>query len=287
VKPPRFDYVRRASLPASLQALADAGEDAKVLAGGQSLVPMMNFRLARPTILVDVSRVDELQGIRDTGASLVIGAGVRQREAERSSVVADGCPLLRQAIRHIGHPQIRARGTVGGSLAHADPSAELAGVAVALEAEFVAESVRGSRTLSAGEFFVGPYTSALTEDEILVETRFPKTGGARTAFVEFARRSGDFALAGAAIAIWPESDGRVQRARVAAIAVGGAPLRLSAVEDVLVGEPLSDGTIAEARRVAGREAAERLANVAGRDIEYRCDVLGSLVGRGLRTVAAT
>jgi CO/xanthine dehydrogenase FAD-binding subunit len=240
VKPPPVRYVRPGTLAEATAALAEAGDDAKVLAGGQSLVPMLNFRLARPTLLVDVAGLPELAGIERRNGDLDIGAGVTQLAAERSSEVAAACPLVHTSFRHIGHVQTRSRGTVGGSLAHADPAAELPAVALALGARVVAESVRGQRTIAAGELFLGPYWSALAEDEIVTRVLVPAHEGTRVACVEYARRAGDFALAGVAAALTVDAGGTIESARMAAFGVGPAPVRLTGVEELLVGHALGE-----------------------------------------------
>ena len=197
MKPAPFEYAAPASLD---EALALIGDEARPLAGGQSLVPMLNFRLARPARLVDLERVG-LDHVRVDGA-LRLGAMTRQATIERSREIAAGWPLLRQAVRHVGHPQIRARGTIGGSVAHADPKAELPVALAALGARFHVLSVAGARTLTAGELFRGPLMTALAPDELLVEIEVPPLpAGARTAFAEHARTHGDFAIAGVAAVV--------------------------------------------------------------------------------------
>jgi CO/xanthine dehydrogenase FAD-binding subunit len=197
VKPAPFEYAAPASLD---EALALIGDDARPLAGGQSLVPMLNFRLARPARLVDLERIG-LDHVRVDGA-LRIGAMTRQATIERSQEIAAGWPLLRQAVRHVGHPQIRARGTIGGSVAHADPKAELPVALAALGARFHVRSAAGARTLTAGQLFRGPLMTALAPDELLVEIEVPPLpAAARTAFAEHARTHGDFAIAGVAAVV--------------------------------------------------------------------------------------
>jgi CO/xanthine dehydrogenase FAD-binding subunit len=197
VKPAPFEYAAPASLD---EALALIGDDARPLAGGQSLVPMLNFRLARPARLVDLERVG-LDHVRVDGA-LRIGAMARQATIERSQEIAAGWPLLRQAVRHVGHPQIRARGTIGGSVAHADPKAELPVALAALGARFHVRSAAGARTLTAGQLFRGPLMTALAPDELLVEIEVPPLPAAAcTAFAEHARTHGDFAIAGVAAVV--------------------------------------------------------------------------------------
>ena len=234
MKPPRFDYRAPESLDEALDLLADSGPDARILAGGQSLVPVLNFRLARPGLLIDINRIAGLAGIEDKDDRLVIGATTRQRAIEMSSVVARAVPLLHEATRYVAHLPIRTRGTVGGSIANADPAAEDPAVAAALEATMVCRSRRGERRIAAAGFFVDVLTTALEPDEMLVAVEFPKIpDGAGAAFAEISRRDGDFALAGVA-AQFVLVDGRVRDARIAACGVGPAPLRFRDAEKVLL-----------------------------------------------------
>jgi aerobic carbon-monoxide dehydrogenase medium subunit len=279
VKPPRFSYARPSSLAEAVRVLADEDADAKVLAGGQSLLPMLNMRIAQPSVLVDIALLPELQGLHRDGEMLAIGAGVRQRAAETSAIVHELCPILPQALRHVGHHQIRNRGTVGGSLAHADPSAELPAVAVALDAELVATSTRGQRVIPAREFFAGPLTTALGDDELLVQIRLPVCSGMRTAFTEVARRSGDFASAAVAAAV-STSNAALGEVRLAAVGVAGAPVRLTEAEAVCRGAQLDDAMIESAAAAARDQLArDSSAQTYG---EYRRDLAGVLVARALK-----
>jgi CO/xanthine dehydrogenase FAD-binding subunit len=240
VKPPPFEYTRARSVDEALELL---GDEAKVLAGGQSLVPLLNFRLARPERLVDVAGLDDLAYLRRSDGALRIGAVTRQAMLERSALVAEGWPLLTQAVALVGHPQIRNRGTVGGSVAHADPAAELPVALAALDGRFHSRSRRGSRTLTAAELFRGPLTTALEEDELLLEIEIPPLpDGARTAFVEHARTHGDFAIAGAAVVTAPG------HAAVALLGAASVPVRATEAERALL-----EG--AGAREVAALAAA--------------------------------
>jgi aerobic carbon-monoxide dehydrogenase medium subunit len=280
VKPPPFEYHAPSSLDEALGLLARLGDEAKIIAGGQSLMPLLALRLARPAHLVDLNRVGELATIAAPNAELVLGAMVRQRAAERSSVVRERCPLLALTLPHIGHPAIRNRGTVAGSLAHADPAAELPAVALALDAKLVARSTRGERVLSASEFLVGHFTTALEADECLVEMRFPPwPDGAGCSFEEASRRRGDFAMVGVAAVLRLDAGGDVADARIVLTGVGGTAVR------ALDAEALLHGTR------AGRDAFEAAAERAARDLEppsdlhasraYRRHVARALVRRAL------
>jgi carbon-monoxide dehydrogenase medium subunit len=253
MKPPPFEYVAPRKTEEAVALLAQHGDRAKVLAGGQSLVPLLNFRLARPEVLVDVNRVAELAYVRPSDGGLAIGAMTRQHALERSDVVRARLPIVAEACRLIGHLPIRHRGTVGGSLAHADPASELPAVMVALEAELTASGKSGRRTLSAEQFFTGIFTTALAPDELLTEVRVaalpPRTGGA---FLEIARRAGDFALVGAAALVTVDDAGRVTRARVALCGAGPTPIRAREAERVLVGERPEGRVLDEAAEAAAR-----------------------------------
>jgi CO/xanthine dehydrogenase FAD-binding subunit len=227
VKPAPFDYAAARSLD---EAVGLLGEEARALAGGQSLVPLLNFRLARPELLVDINGLTELAHLERSDGVLRIGALTRQSALERSELVAAGWPLLTQAVRFVGHPQIRSRGTVGGSVAHADPAAELPVALAALDARFIAQSPRGRRALGAGEFFIGLLTTALEPDELLVEIEVPSPPeGAGSAFVEHARTHGDFAIAGAAAVVVP-----AEHAAIALLGAGSSPVRAPAAERALI-----------------------------------------------------
>jgi len=251
LKPAPFAYFTPATLDEALALLAEHGGDAKPLAGGQSLVPAMNFRLARPAMLVDLNRIAELAYVRaDSGVS--IGAMTRQRAVERSDVVARAAPLLAEAMPSIAHAQIRNRGTVGGSIAHADPSAELPAVMLALEARFRAQSARGERSIPAGEFFKGMLETALEPGELLVEITVPPLAiRSGTAFLEMARRHGDYALVGVAALVTLDPRGRCQTARIACLSVGDGPVLLVEAGKVLAGHSPSE----ELLRAAGDAAA--------------------------------
>jgi carbon-monoxide dehydrogenase medium subunit len=241
VKPAAFAYHRPDDVAEAVALLADLGEGAKVLAGGQSLVPMMALRLAVFDDLVDVGRVAELRGVERRNGDLWIGAGTTQATIERSPEVAEAVPLLARATPLIGHFQIRNRGTLGGSIAHADPAAEYPAVALAIDASLEASSARGVRTIPVAELFTGLWTTALEADELLTGVRFPVWSG-RCGFAveEFARRHGDFAIAGAVVAVELGDDERIRRCAIALLGLGSTPMRASRAEAELTGAAVAD-----------------------------------------------
>jgi carbon-monoxide dehydrogenase medium subunit len=254
MKPAPFEYYAPTTREEALSLLAEYGDEAKPLAGGQSLVPSMNFRLAQPSILVDLNGVADLFGIEAVGdGGLQIGAMTRQRTVERSAVVAERAPLVAEAMPHIAHPQIRNRGTFGGSIAHADPAAELPALAVALDAKMRVQRSGEERIIAASDFFLGLFTTVLEPDELLVEVEIPGLPGRTgTAFEEFARRHGDYALAGVASVVTLGEGGRVEQARLVLFSVGDMPVVSALVESVLVGEMPGEEVIrAAAEAVVG------------------------------------
>jgi CO/xanthine dehydrogenase FAD-binding subunit len=284
VKPPPFEYDRVYSVDEALDLLAEHGDDAKVLAGGQSLVPLLNFRLARPERLIDVNDLRELDRLELNG-TLRIGALTRQSTLEESAEVRERVPLLHEAVRFVAHPQIRNRGTVGGSVAHADPAAELPAAFAALDAVFHVRSASGTRTVTSDEMFVTHLTTALEPDELLTEIEVPLPApGTGSAFVEFARRHGDFALAGAAVLVRLAADGTCTRAAVALLSAGPAPVRAREAEEALVGQRIDDGVAREAAAAAVKDARP-LADVHG-GADYRRRVLEALVRRALLTATS-
>jgi CO/xanthine dehydrogenase FAD-binding subunit len=247
MKPPPFEYTAPDTVDEVLALLEEHGDEAKVIAGGQSLVPMLAMRLARPAHLVDVNGVSSLAGIHDRGDGLAIGATTRDRDAERSALVAERVPVLVEALPFVGHVSIRNRGTVGGSLAHADASAELPAVAVVTEAEMVVRTRRQERVVPADDFFVSHYMTALADDECLVEVRVPPApAGAGWCFHEVARRHGDFALVGVAAMVTLDPAGAIDAARVCLFGVADRPVRPRTVEASLNGAPASADTFAAA-----------------------------------------
>jgi CO/xanthine dehydrogenase FAD-binding subunit len=285
MKPASFDYHRPQSLAEALALLERFGGDAKVLAGGQSLVPAMNFRLARPAVLVDLNQLGELDYVRKDGGGLRIGAMTRQRAVERDKDIAALSPLLHETMPWIAHPQIRNRGTIGGSLAHADPAAELPAVMLALEAQLVLRSNTDTRTLSAGDFYTGLFSTALASSELLVEVAIPALApGTGTAFVEVARRHGDFALVGVAALLTLDQSNRCSRARIALLSVGDGPVLAGNAAAALAGRALDAATIEAASRAAAESDVDPPGDIHASSA-YRRHLVRVLVGRAL-TLAA-
>jgi len=284
VKPPSFEYHAPRSVDEALTRLSEHGDAAKLLAGGQSLVPLLNLRLAAPEVLVDLNRLDTFAGIDAWDGGLAIGALARQSALERSNLARERLPLLVEATRLVGHPTIRHRGTVGGSLAHADPAAELPAAMLALDASFVARSTRGERTIAAADFFTGYLTTVLAPDEMLSEIRVPgvppDTGAA---FVELSRRHGDFAICGAAALVTLDERGHCDRVRLALCGVGAGPVRAQAVEAALHGAaPRPEALESAAQRVV--EAIDPPADVHG-SAAYRRKMAVVMARRALSLAA--
>ena len=253
MKPAPFAYVDPSSVPETLDLLAEYGDQAKLLAGGQSLVPLMNFRLARMSVLIDLNCVADLAKLSEEGDGLLrLGAMVRQRTLERFAATRPQWSLLCRALSLVGHGAIRTRGTLGGSLAHADPAAELPAILLCHDGAVVARRRGGERTIPAAELFQGPLTTALEPDELLEEVRLPALpADAGWGFEEVARRHGDFALVGVAAVLASDSAGRVRDARLVLFGVGDTPIRASAAERALMGRAATDDqAITEAARVA-------------------------------------
>jgi len=283
MKLPEFEYEAPTTVAEALGLLAEHQDEASVLAGGQSLVPLLALRLARPAVLVDINGLHELSGVSRAAGRVTIGALTREYQAEESDDVAEALPLLAAALPLIGHEAIRSRGTIGGSLAHGDPAAELPAVAVALDAEFVVRSQSGERVIPAADWFQGYLSTARNPDEILVEVRFPAApAGTGAAFEEVARRHGDFAMVGLAASL-TLADGAISDARLAFSGVADAPVRASEAEDLLAGQQPSAELFAEAARRATADL-EPPADLHGSS-EYRKQVAGALVRRGLAAAA--
>jgi CO/xanthine dehydrogenase FAD-binding subunit len=284
MKPPPFDYMDPRSLDEAVGLLAEHGDEGKILAGGQSLVPLLNFRLAQPSVIVDVNRVLELSYLRRSNGRLRIGAMCRQTRLEQSPVAREGWGLLGDALALVAHPQIRNRGTVGGSAAHADPAAELPVAFSALEARFMARSSRGERVLDADEFFVTHLTTALDPDELLVEVEVPPVAeGTGHAFTEYSRRHGDFALGGAAVLYTKNGDGTCTDARIAMLGAADTPLRAREAEAALRGQKLDDDVAAEAAELAARDI-EPTGDIHGSS-SYRKRLIEAMVRRALLQAA--
>jgi CO/xanthine dehydrogenase FAD-binding subunit len=286
MKPPRFSYHDPRSLPEALGALAELGAEAKVLAGGQSLIPLLNMRMAHPKHLIDLNRIPELAYVTERDGGIAIGAMTRHRAAERSALVRERCPLLAQAVGQIGHLQIRARGTVGGSIAHADPAAELPAVLAALDGHVTLVGPRGQRVVGPEEFFVTYLTTSAAPDELLTEVWIPGLARpARTgqAWLELARRHGDYALVGLGASLTLDADGAIAQARLALTGVGPTPVRTRNAEDRLRGERPQPGLFAEAARLVAREVEPDSDIHASAD--YRRHVAGILALRALERAA--
>jgi CO/xanthine dehydrogenase FAD-binding subunit len=283
MKLPQVDYEAPATVAEALELLAEHDDQASVLAGGQSLIPLLALRLARPAVLIDINGIAELSGTSAVNGQVAIGAMTREYVAEESATIAAAVPLLAAALPLIGHEAIRSRGTIGGSLAHADPAAELPAVALALDAEFVVRSQSGERVIPAAEWFEGYLTTSRRPDELLIEVRFPAAGpGTGISFQEVARRHGDFAIVGLATSL-TLSDGIIGDARLAFAGLSDVPVRAAEAENLLVSQSPS----AELFHAAARLATDDLdppADLHGTP-DYRRKVAATLVRRGLQAAA--
>ena len=284
MKLPPFEYARPTSIAEAVALLASHGGEAKPLAGGQSLVPMLAFRVAAPSLIVDLGKLTELRQIKISGGGVTLGAMVRWCDILNHEPLRTAHPLLVAAIEHVAHYQIRNRGTVGGSIAHADPAAEMPCIAVTCEAEIAVVGESGTRVIAAAEFFLGPLMTALKPDEIITEIRLAAWPAERRfGFQEFARRRGDFALA-AAMLFYDEDGGKVSNAHVGAIGVADRPLRLPAVEQVLNGNKIDEAVIAKAEAAASASVDPHDDIHAGG--AYRKALIGVMVERALKSAAA-
>jgi carbon-monoxide dehydrogenase medium subunit len=285
MKPPKFRYFAPKSLGEALALLEEHADEARVLAGGQSLVPLMNMRLVHPNVLIDINGISELSFIKASDRGLAIGALTRDATLAGDSTIAEGLSVLREAAHNVGHPAIRNRSTVGGSIAHADPAAELPAVMVALNAEFVARSRSGSRTISAQNFFKGFLTTDLREGEMLTELLIPglppRSG---SAFVEFARREGDYALAGVAAVITVDEDGTIADARLGLCSVGPAPVRSQSAEALLYGQRLGKAAWDAAATAVVSVLDEPLSDIHG-SADYRRHLAAVLTKQALAAAA--
>jgi aerobic carbon-monoxide dehydrogenase medium subunit len=285
MKLPAFEYACPTTLSEAVALLVSHDGEAKPIAGGQSLVPMMAFRVAQPSLLVDLRKLPGLNEIRIASEGVRLGALVRWRDIQDDPRLKAAHPLLAAAIEHVAHYQVRNRGTVGGSLAHADPAAEMPGIAVTCDAEIAVTGKTGTRTIKAAEFFLGALTTALEPHEIITEVRLPAwPKGRRFGFQEFARRRGDFAIAGVAVFYDTDGSGKASNAHVGAIGVGDRPRRLTAVEAVLNGTVIDEPAIARAAEAAS--AAVDPDDDIHAPAAYRRALTGTLVERALRSASA-
>jgi len=285
MKPAPFEYKAPETLGEAVNCLVDGAGEAKILAGGQSLLPVLNMRLARPEQLIDLRRIPELDSIREQDGRIHIGAMTTKRTIERSSLVAERQPLLLEATRNIAHPQIRNRGTIGGSLAHADPAAEYPAVAVALDAELRAIGPAGERTLAASEFFITYLTTALQPEEILVEASFPvHPAGHGWAFEEISRRHGDFAMTGVAVTCALQG-GSYSQVRIVLFGVAPTPVRALEIETSLQGQAPSETLHAEVAAALGAGLDEPLSDTHA-SADYRRQLATVVCQRALDAAAA-
>jgi carbon-monoxide dehydrogenase medium subunit len=280
VKLPAFDYAAPATLREALDLLA-ANPGAKALAGGQSLIPTMAFRLATPPMLVDLANLRELEKIAIDANGVHLGARVRWRDIEDHAALAKAQPMLVEAISHVAHYQVRNRGTVGGSLAHADPAAEMPGIAVTCDAQIIVNGARGPRTIAAGDFFTGALSTSLRDDELIVEVRLPGwPANRRWAFEEFARRRGDFALAGVAVYYDLDANGRAANTHIGVIGACTRAQRVKAAETAVNGQSLTEKTIQAAGRVLEGALTDAPTDLHASSA-YRRSLAGALLERAL------
>ena len=280
MKLPPFEYACPSKLSEAVALLAGRNGDAKLLAGGQSLVPMLAFRLAAPALLVDLRKLPELRKIDISPSGVALGSMVRWCDILADARLRVAHPLLIAAVAHVAHYQIRNRGTIGGSIAHADPAAEMPGIALACEAEIATVGTAGARVIKAADFFLGPLMTLLEPDEIITEIRFPAWPAPRRwGFQEFARRRGDFAMAAAALWYDQDAGGKARNAHVGVIGVGDRPLRLPEVEAVLNGRTIDEATIAQAEAAAAAAVDPQTDIHASAD--YRRALVGTMVERAL------
>lgn len=279
MKPPPFDYFAADCSEAAVQALADAGGDGKIIAGGQSLMPMLNFRLLRPSILIDINRIPDLSYVRDDGDEIRIGSLTRHRMLETSDIIARQFPVLHEAMGYVAHLAIRNRGTIGGSLSHADPAAELPMMSLLLDARMEVQSPSGRRTIEARDFFFGALTTALDDRDMLIEVRLPKLPqGTGWAFEEVARRSGDFALASVAVIMKSDGD-TISDLRIGMMGIGETPMRATDAENILAGQRYSETAVAAAVD-AIRAAVEPNTDLHA-SADYRRHLVGILAQQAL------
>lgn len=280
--PSTFDYVAATTVEEAIQALAVAGDDGKVLAGGQTLVPVLRLRLATPTTLVDLNKINELRGVRDDGDAIVVGAMTTHHDVLNDSLVREHAALLALATQTVGDPQIRHRGTLGGALVHADPAGDLLAPVVALDAEMVIAGPGGRRTVPAAEFFIDLFTTAVGADQVLVEVRIPKKTGWGAHYEKFQRVAQAWSIVAVAAAVRTEG-GSIAEARVALTNMAATPVRATGVEQALVGQSATAETI----RAAAEHAAEGTSpsSDGNADADYREHLARVLTNRALTTAA--
>ncbi|HEV3372367.1 MAG TPA: xanthine dehydrogenase family protein subunit M [Xanthobacteraceae bacterium] len=282
MKLPPFEYACPAELSEAVALLAAHNGEAKLIAGGQSLVPMLAFRLAAPALLVDLRKLPELRKIEISGNGVVLGSMVRWCDILADARLHAPQPLLTAAVGHVAHYQIRNRGTIGGSIAHADPAAEMPGIVLTCEAEIATVGTAGPRVIKAADFFLGPLMTVLEPDEIIVDIRFPAWPAQRRwGFQEFARRRGDFAMAAAAVWYDQDGSGKARNAHVGVIGVGDRPQRLQQVEAVLNGSAIDEATVAQAEAAACAAVDPQTDIHASAD--YRRALVGTMVERALNS----
>jgi aerobic carbon-monoxide dehydrogenase medium subunit len=282
MKPAPFKYIAATSLEHALALKAEHGDDAKFLAGGQSLLPAMNFRLAQPAILIDINEIAELVGIRQSGGTTLVGSVTRYRALQRDAAFARTFPLISEALPHIAHPQIRNRGTIGGNLSHADPASELPAIAVALGARFRVQTARQERWIEASGFFVSALTTDLAPDEMLVEVELPpakpRTG---SCFMEIARRRGDFAIAGVAVMVSLDEERKCSNVRLAFCGVGETPIDASSAAEILVGHLPKEDAFRDV--AASVQAMIEPGGSVQATADYQRHIAGVLTERALQT----
>lgn len=279
--PPPFDYYTPSSLEEALRLLGESGGEARLLAGGQSLIPMLKLRLLRPKLLIDLIRVSGIGYVREEKGSLQIGSLTTERELETSSMVKKAFPILSEAAACIADIHIRNLGTVGGSLCHADPAADLPVTLLALDATLTAESCNGKRVLSCRDFFNGPYATSLGDDEMLTQIEIPKWSGKTSgAYIKLTRKAGDFAIAGAAVVVGLDEHKRCQRCRIALCGVGPKPFLSEGAARALLGSGVTDRAISKASELA-KDGAEPFSDVHASS-EYRREMIPVVVSRALR-----
>jgi carbon-monoxide dehydrogenase medium subunit len=282
--PAAFDYRAPASLAEAVEILHERGDDAKVMAGGQSLIPLLKLRFAQPALVVDIGRLPSMSGIRRKDGQITLGALTRHVDVERSTELMAVCAILPEAAHYISDPLVRNRGTVGGSICHADPSGDWGSVMLALGADFVAHSKSGERVIHAADFFQGPFTTALKADEVLTEIRIPLgSGRSGGAYNKLERKVGDFATVAVAVQV-ELNGGKVTKAGIGLTSVGEKNLKAVAAEQALIGHEPTDEVIAEAARQAAA-AAEPKADIRG-SVEFKKDIVRVFVQRGLKTAVA-